>query len=300
MALQIHSTGLSAPDPHLDSVSHSAAAARACLEAAKMGVGDVDFLINVGVFRHHNMCEPSVCALIQHALEMSPDIRKYGGRAVFSFDLNNGACGLLNAVTVLGPMMRLRGKEFALVVGADCPPSGEPDPSFPITPMGSAMLLRLSSDSEPGGFGAARQRTTAEPFDGQTGSCDLSVHGARSRTTIDIVRAPDFLERLQAFARQTVGEFITEQGIERRGLRLVCSEPGRSFAADLATGLGLDDAAPLSTWDRYQDCHTSSVTVGMHEARRSGELNAGDRVLVVNAGGGLTVSSALYEMPASR
>ncbi|MCA9575187.1 MAG: 3-oxoacyl-[acyl-carrier-protein] synthase III C-terminal domain-containing protein [Polyangiales bacterium] len=294
MGLYIHSTGLSSVDATVDSISHSAAAARACLEQAGLAVGDVDFLVNVGVFRHHNMCEPSVCALIQHALEMSPDIRKFPGtREVFSFDLNNGACGLLNAVTVLRAMLTTRRKEYALIVAADCPPSGQPDPTFPITPLGSAMLLRLAPGDR--GFGAVQQRTSPVAFDGQTGSCDIAVRGTKSRTTIDVVRAPDYLERLQAFARETANAFLDETGAQRSALRLICSEPSETFGAQLAEGLGLHPGALLSTWKTHADTHTSACTLGWHLARERQPLSDGERVLFVNAGGGLTVGCALYE-----
>lgn len=295
MGLYIHSTGLSPEDPNTDSIAHSAAAALACLGAAGLGVGDVDFLVNVGVFRHHNLCEPAVCALIQNKLEMCRDIRKFPGeREVFSFDLNNGACGTLNAVQVLRALMETRGKEYALIVGADCPPSGQADETFPITAMGSAMLLRRTPGG--GGFGAVRQRTSPAPFDGQTGSCDIAVHGKKSRTTIDVVRSPDYLERLLAFTAETASTFIDESGLRRDALRLICSEPSETFAQALSERLRLRQDACLSTWTDFADTHTSALTVGWHAAHAASRLAEDDTVLFVTAGGGLTVGCAAYEL----
>lgn len=59
----------------------------------------IDLLVNVGVYRDNNLCEPSVCALIQHQLGMCLNPEQAAtGSMVFSFDLMNGACGLINAL----------------------------------------------------------------------------------------------------------------------------------------------------------------------------------------------------------
>ncbi|MFT7521269.1 MAG: hypothetical protein ACI9MC_003420, partial [Kiritimatiellia bacterium] len=46
----------------------------------------------------------------------------------------------------------------------------------------------------------------------------------------------------------------------------------------------------ISTYGDYGDVHTSAVALGWHLAGRS----RGARVLLVNAGGGLTVGCALH------
>ncbi len=294
--IAIRSTGLSAPDPDQDAVAHSVDAARACLDAAGLDVGDVDFLVNIGVYRHENLCEPSFCALIQHALEMSPDVRKYGGREVFSFDLNNGAAGIADALRVARAMLVSRDKERVLIVGADCPPSGKADPNFPITSIGAAMLVeRRTGGRGENGLGPIVQRTSTEAFDGQRGGCDIDVHGPKSRSTIEVERAPDYVSRLGAFARTTAEAFLAEHAISTDGLRLICSEPSAGFAAQLGEGLGLAAEGVTSTYARYADVHTSGVTAGLHHA----ELAGGERALLVAAGGGLTVGCALYEAPSS-
>jgi len=294
VSIVIAATGITKPDDSINSIEHSAKAGLQCLKNAGLTVEDVDYLVNIGVYRHHNMCEPSVCALIQHAMEMCPDARKFPVKKnVFSFDLNNGACGALNAVTALGAQLEARGRDHALIVGADCHPSGMPHSDYPFASMGTAMLISRVDRSD-AGFGQVVQEVTKTPFDGQRGFCDLNTHGAESRETIDIERAPDYLKRLEEFSVDAVGGYITNNQIETDDLTLICSEPGAGFAKSLAAGIGIPNDSVLSTYGEYGDVHTGAVTLGYHLAKQSNRIASGSKLLFVNAGSGLTVASCLY------
>src|SRR5579864_7241559 len=74
------------------------AAARACLARAGKQPGDVDMLINAGVYREDNMGEPALAALIQEDIGANPGQPPVGGRGTFSFDLMNGTCGVISAI----------------------------------------------------------------------------------------------------------------------------------------------------------------------------------------------------------
>lgn len=294
MSIVITATAITKPDNSIDSIEHSTKAGLQCLENAGLTVEDVDYLVNIGVYRHHNMCEPSICALIQHSMEMCPDPRKYPVKKnVFSFDLNNGACGALNAITVLGAQLTARGLDHALIVGSDCHPSGKAHSDYPFSSMGSAMLISRVDESNKG-FSPVVQEVDTPGFDGQRGFCDLDKFGTESRNSIEIDRAPDYLERLEKFAVDTVGRYIKENNIDTDKVKLICSEPGPGFANDLAAGLGIPSDAVISTFDQYGDVHTAAAALGYHQAKQDDRINKGDQILFVNAGSGLTVSSCLY------
>jgi 3-oxoacyl-[acyl-carrier-protein] synthase-3 len=294
MTIAISAIGLTSPDPTRDGIDHAARAGLACLETAGVTVEDIDFLANIGVYRLHNMCEPAVCALIQNAMRMGLDARKFPSRKdVFSFDLNNGACGTLSAVMALGAMLEARKLDRALIVGADAHPSGGPEASFPFTTMGAALLLTRTPGR--GGVGPLWLRTSELPFDGQRGAFDLTVHGTRSRHAIDIVRAPDYTNRLLAFAHEVSNAYLDQFAISREGLTLVCSQPDPTFATALATSLGLPPEAAVSTHTTHGDVHTSSLALGLHVAALEGRPR--DNILFVEAGTGLTVGCAHYRHP---
>src|SRR5215472_704989 len=73
-------------------------AARNCFALARRGPRDVDMLINVGIYREDSMGEPALAALIQEDIGANLGQPPTGGSGTFSFDLLNGACGVITAL----------------------------------------------------------------------------------------------------------------------------------------------------------------------------------------------------------
>src|ERR1700751_5707493 len=82
------------------------AAARACLAQAGKEPDDLDMLINVGIYREDNMGEPALAALIQEDIGASLGQPPTGRRGTFSFDLLNGACGVISAAQIESGLLR--------------------------------------------------------------------------------------------------------------------------------------------------------------------------------------------------
>src|SRR5262245_32160042 len=123
MGTFIKATGVSTDPSVGSSIAHAVLAAKACLAAAKVGPEQIDMLINVGVYRDKNMVEPSMAALIQKEIGIGPDVVKYPNhKPAFSFDLMNGACGLLSAVQAASAVIAA-GVEHVLIVSSDAHPS---------------------------------------------------------------------------------------------------------------------------------------------------------------------------------
>ena len=76
------------------------AAARTCLQHAGWEPGDVDMLINAGIYREDNMGEPALAALFQEDIGANLGQPPIGGHGTFSFDLLNGICGVITAIQI--------------------------------------------------------------------------------------------------------------------------------------------------------------------------------------------------------
>ncbi|MGV9482841.1 hypothetical protein ACWDNR_26245, partial [Gordonia aichiensis] len=143
MGVRIRATGASrAADTH-SIVEHSGRAARQCLQRADIRPEQVGVLINTGIFRDSNTVEPAVSALIQKAAGIGLDYTRDDPRT-FSFDLMNGAVGVLDAVRVAGSVLATGSTEHVLVVAGDTHPSltrGTADAEFPYATAGAALLL---------------------------------------------------------------------------------------------------------------------------------------------------------------
>ena len=81
------------------------AAARACLERAGRRADDVQLLINAGVYLDHNISEPAIAALIQEDIGANLEIQPGAGQGTLSFDVRNGACGLLTGMYLIDGLL---------------------------------------------------------------------------------------------------------------------------------------------------------------------------------------------------
>lgn len=130
-------------------------AAQDCLTEAQLSPDTVGVLINVGVYRENNTFEPAIAALVQKEVGMNLDYlaHRVPGAAAFSFDLMNGACGVLNAIQVAQALLSTGSTERVLVTAADVHPGGRAalDADYPYADLGAALLLERSAQAE-GGF----------------------------------------------------------------------------------------------------------------------------------------------------
>ena len=97
-------------------------AAKNCLERAGREAGDLDLLINAGLYRDRNLGEPALAALIQEDVGAHPENPHPDAHGTFSFDVANGTCGVLTALQIVDGFLRSGTIEHALVVASDADP----------------------------------------------------------------------------------------------------------------------------------------------------------------------------------
>lgn len=287
-------------------IGHAAAAGRDCLEQAGITAADIDVLINVGVYRDSNIVEPSVAALIQKSIGIRLDyLHSPDKRAAFSFDLMNGACGILNAVQAADALLSTGGAHRVLVVSADTHPSTDPSRAgtaqFPYASTGAALLLEHTSDAR--GFGQVHHRTLPGGH-GVNGYLPLRDAGSDGRNTIVVEREADVLDRMLDLAVASVRTALDAAGTpdaERTPAAfdrtlLVTSQPSPEFAGRLAKRLGLASDAAITVEGVRGDPHTSALVHGYLQAQHTNRLAGHDRVLFVAVGAGPTSAASLYRL----
>ncbi|MET9670893.1 3-oxoacyl-[acyl-carrier-protein] synthase III C-terminal domain-containing protein [Streptomyces sp. NPDC006475] len=306
MATVIASTALCPADDTGSSIAYAASAGSACLQQAGLGPADVDVLINVGVYRDSNISEPSVAALIQKRIGINLDyLHDTDRRAAFSFDLMNGACGVLNAVQAGGALLAAGSARRVLVVSADTHPSMDPakagTAAFPYAATGAALLLERSDDAL--GFGRVHHRSRPGG-PGVNGYVPLREAGAEGRNTITVDRDSDVLERMLDLAVDSVqGTLTAEYGTDAAHSQtaldrtlLITSQPSAEFASQLAKRLGLASDAAVTVEGLTGDPHTSALTYGFRQAQDAGRLAGHDRILFLAVGAGLSSAASLYRL----
>src|SRR5689334_20810876 len=117
------------------------AAARTCFAHAGREPGDVDMLINAGIYRDNSMGEPALAALIQEVIGANLGQPPIGGHGTFSFDLLNGICGVITAIQIESGLLNSGVIRLGAIVTSDVDPDHHHPGAIPLQPTAGAVLL---------------------------------------------------------------------------------------------------------------------------------------------------------------
>ncbi len=234
-------------------------AAKNCLEKAKLPIEEVGLLINAGVYREDNMVEPAISAFIQKELGLNLDyVKNNNGKAAFSFDLLNGACGVLNAVQVA----QASKLSHVLIV------TGNKNPRYAC--IGAAMLLGRSQD-ETQGFGHVYTRASMGGYVGLKGYTRLYQPDSRTRVTLE--EDPNYESQLTDFTASCIKDL--------RSAEITLVAPARC-------GHKLEIACVDTAYEN-QDSRVAGPIVGYQAA-----IGRPKPLLFVAGGAGLSAAWTLY------
>jgi len=271
-------------------------AARRCIERAGIDKDEIDLLINIGLYRDQNICEPALATLIQQQLSLNPAPHTApNGHKTFSFDLQNGACGLLSAVQVARTLLATGSAHQALIVSCDQHPSRAPDPGFPFEPTGAAMLLG-PAPRQGQGFGSVDFSIMPDSLDAVRGSIDVLACGNQGRNRVTVAIQKDFADRALPLCIRAVRQLIAAQNLDPRRLKIISSLPALWHDQRLACALELDPAQFINVRQECGAVHTSALILGYDLAARKNALTENDPVLFLGVGSGITVSVGLYRV----
>ncbi|WP_329585531.1 hypothetical protein OG500_33075 [Kitasatospora sp. NBC_01250] len=274
-------------------------AAQDCLTEAQLSPDTVGVLINVGVYRENNTFEPAIAALVQKEVGMNLDYlaHRVPGAAAFSFDLMNGACGVLNAIQVAQALLSTGSTERVLVTAADVHPGGRAalDADYPYADLGAALLLERSAQAE-GGFGRVQLAGSEQPS-AIAGYLPTAGMGSTGRGRIAVRRDEGFADQLLDLAAETATDYARAEGIDLHRTLVVASRPTADFGARLAERLGLP-ATLVLTPELPQGTtglpHTAAPILGYLQAVEQGLPAGVDQFLFLAAGAGPSVACVSY------
>jgi 3-oxoacyl-[acyl-carrier-protein] synthase-3 len=270
------------------------AAARSCLERANRTAEELDLLINAGVYHDKILSEPAFASLIQEDIGANLGRPAAAGRGTFSFDVYNGACGLLTGIHLVDGMLASGTVELGMVVASDLDPEPGLSEGFSFPGVGGAVLL--SADDSRAGF-TAFQFATFPEFAGLFQSyVDWQDHAERGlapngRNILTVEIAESYVTRALECAESVARELAGAQSLQLGEIDLLvatASVPG--FADGLATRLGVPEQRVASLPADLAGAHTAAPAVALESAG----LAPGSTALFVSAGAGITVAAALY------
>jgi 3-oxoacyl-[acyl-carrier-protein] synthase III len=269
-------------------------AARSCLERAGRTADEVGLLVNAGVYQDKSTSEPALASLIQEDIDANREQHVGAGHGTFSFDVRNGACGLLTGIHLVDGMLASRTIELGMVVASDADPEPGASAGYGFPAVGGAVLLS-ADDSRPG-FTAFRFATFPEFGELFHSYVDWHEHARRGlahrgRNLITVEIAESYPAHALECAESTARELAAAERLdfgEVDALVATASVPG--FGAALAQRLGVPGERVAPAPDGLAGAHTAGPAVALESAR----LEAGRTAMLVSAGAGLTVVAALY------
>jgi 3-oxoacyl-[acyl-carrier-protein] synthase-3 len=262
-------------------------AALQCLAAGHTAPEDVDLLINAGLYRDRNLGEPALAALIQEDLGINPQDPGVIGHGSFSFDVANGAAGVLVGAQIAARFLRARTINRALIVTADADPGHGMAPGFPFRAAGGAVLCGYNDSDR--GLGDVLWRTWHDG--GETWRATVGFHDGHN--SLDIVTDESFYRQAGVVAAKVAVEVLASSGLAAHDVAVVVAAPANAeFVAALSEHSGIDDERFVIGGD--QRLHTVAFVAALDRARSAGLLTRNGTALLVCAGSGITAGAAVY------
>jgi 3-oxoacyl-[acyl-carrier-protein] synthase III len=264
-------------------------AAKDCLQGAGCDPDELDLVVNAGIYRDRNLGEPALAALIQDDIGANPEDPHAGAHGTFSFDIANGACGVLTALQIVDGFLRTHSIQRALVVASDADPGHGMSEHFPFSPAGAALLCRWTDDD----YGLSRVswvNTNGE--DSEVFTATVGFKDARN--VLRFTQSPEMDQRYAAAAARATRACLDAQSVRLEDIHLIVAAPARpGYRAALSGLLGVPVENVCIAEDHRM--HTAALAAAFEP--EADNLPAGARVLFVAAGAGVTAGAALYRQP---
>lgn len=266
-------------------------AAKDCLRRAGCDPGELDLVVNAGIYRDRNLGEPALAALIQDDIGANPEDPHAGAHGTFSFDVANGACGVLTALQIVDGFLRTHTVGRALVVASDADPGRGMSERFPFSAAGAALLCRWTDDD----YGLGRVSwVNADDAASGTETFTATVGFADARNVLRFSQSGAMDQRFAAAAAGAARACLAAQSARLADIDLIVAAPARpGYRAALSDLLGVPAEKVRVAAD--QRMHTAALAAAFEPG--AARLPAGARVLFVAAGAGVTAGAALYRPP---
>lgn len=270
------------------SVKHAVAAARSCMSISAHPLFDIDCLINTGVYRDQHISEPAMAAFIQNELNLNTD---FTGKTTFSFDLINGASGMLSGIQILISAIQSGAARVGLVVSSESNPDKNPDPGYTYQPSGSAVVIDRSPNSFQG-FGSFLFNTFEQYSDLYQGIVSYREKGGKSY----IMKKQGLEEAYLECSASVFHDLVQAEGISAESVDLVLpTQVSDNYLKRLPGMLGIAENRVVNILPIIKDdTLTTSPFIAFDHALRNGMISPGAKIAFLTVGSGITAGGAMY------
>jgi 3-oxoacyl-[acyl-carrier-protein] synthase-3 len=228
-----------------------------------------------------------MAVFIQHRLGINIEFQ---GRSTLAFDLQNGGCGMLDAVHVVAAQLQSGEIEAGLVVASEANTDRHPDPGFSCPASGAALLLDQSPWSG-SGFGEFVFHTRDEYADAYTSL--VSLAHKRGRTIVK--RRADLEDIYLSLAGGVVKDVLARDHLLAKDIDFVVPvQLSPNFLSRLPEAIGFPEDKVITFSDRLPDTLSTSLFLALKLAMDDLRPVPGQKALLLACGSGITVAAATY------
>lgn len=270
-------------------------AARRAIENAGLTIQDIDLIVVATITPECIL--PSTACFVQSAL---------GGPPVPAFDLAAACSGFIYGLIVCSSMLQSGHYGHILLIGAETMSriTDYEDRSTCILFGDAAGAVVLSPAPNGGGPGLLHYQMAAEGSSPHL----LCVPAGGSRLPASQMTLNERLHYIKMQGREVyklavkrnlelIDTTLSEAGVRADDITLVIPHQSNLRIIESARQrLGLPEDRVYTNIQRYGNTSAASIPLGIDECRRNGRIKAGDIVLLVAFGAGLTWASALIRM----
>lgn len=259
---------------------------------------ELDLLVNVGVYRERGLAEPALAALIQEDIGANPGHPPVEGHGTFSFDLDNGACGVLTGAHLVRGFLASGAARWGIVVASDSGPDPMHARQLPYAETGGALLL--TSDEATPGLVAHRMVTypefeaLAQGYWSWHKRARLRPHAPGGHNTLTVTEKPGYHQRAVDCAAEVAHEFLGDIDLRARDVDLLIATHAPGFADAVADRLSIPHTRVQHIAEDMGTGHTAEPVAAVVAAMHQGRWDDARNILLVAAGAGISVAVTLY------
>ena len=270
-------------------------AALDCLRKAQIEAGDIDLLIYAGIYRDDHIGEPSIASLIQKEIGANPNLYPLNKRT-FSFDLNAGACGLVNSFQLIDGFISTGKISRGMVITGDSEPVKGLSEGFNYRSSASGIIL-VGSDND---LGFQHIKTYSYPQYADSFRSYISWKRkkgrVRNRNILVVEQKESYLSRCVECSYDSLKLFLNETGLQISDIDLIIpSQSPAGFVPELEKAMGKPGISVEVNNSLRGELHTSGPAFALRDVWGNGLFHKASRVLFLTVGAGISTAIALYE-----
>ena len=271
----------------------STKSSKVCLKKSGTKSSDLGVIIYTGIYREKHLVEPAIASLIQKRIGANSTLN--GKNQTFSFDLNNGGCGLVSGFQLIDGFIQSGRANHGMIVCGDTEPYSKLSLNFHFSTSAASVILSSSEN----GYGFIRFKTETFPQYKHEFKSSISwstlKKSKKKRNVLLVTETNDYMDLCVKCACQTLEKFLYETEINLSDIDLIIpsQNPG-GFVPKLKKELNLDQRI-IEVDCQVGVLHTAGPAAALEKAWLVGSFTQAKNILFLTVGSGITTALALYK-----